>query len=308
MIERYYVNGPSDPQWHDLRSRDVTASILGAIAGVDPHKSKLQVFLEKAKLVPPQPDNDAMQRGRWLEPAVVNAIRETFPAWEVGYPLGIYIRDSRFRLGCTPDAVAQIPGEPGMVNLQLKVVSAWAFEREWLDHMPPMRYQLQTACETMLTETESGMVAALVIDQFKARLHIFDIPRVDSAEAKIKAIAMQFWDDIEAGRQPPVDYRSDHEVMNALYPISKALPPVDLSTDNILPGLLEERDTAKATIRVNEARVSEIDTEIKSKMAEAERATLPGWAISWKTQYRKETVIPAGSYRPLRVTKKEQRV
>jgi predicted phage-related endonuclease len=90
-------------------------------------------------------------------------------------------------------------------------------------------------------------------------------------------------------------------VIAAMYPASVPAKIIDLSTDNFLPALLAERADIKVREKADKERVEEIDTEIKSKMGDAEEATLPGWKLTWKTQQRKQYTVAASTQRPLRV-------
>lgn len=291
---------PQGERLHHLRGQDMTASDLGALAGVDPYKTPLQLYAEKTGQLPGPPDNVMMRRGRWLEPAVIEAIREEHPDWEVRR-LKTYFRDPALRIGATPDSIIQTD-EPGLTNCQLKVVAAPEFARHWSDD-PPMRYILQTLCEGMLMDVERSLLAALVISTYSADLHLFAVSRHASAERRIRTLVEQFWDNVASGRRPAADYGRDAATLAAIYPQSVPEPVLDLTGDNLLPERLNERLMLKTGIGVMEERVSEIDTEIRDKLGEAERADLPGWKLSLKTQHRKEHVVPATSYRVLRVTR-----
>lgn len=296
MIEKHPVSDRAE--WLKRRALDLTASDIGAAAGVDKFKTRLGLYAEKTGAILPAGDNPAMRRGRWLESAVLAAIREEHPDWEVR-PVGLYYRDPDLRLGGTPDFVA-ITDEPGITNIQAKVVSRPTFEREWTAG-PPLSYQLQTTCEAMLMDAQRSIVAALVIDTYNADLVLFPLPRHATAERAIRQVAQDFWDAVREGRAPPADYGQDREVIEALHPTSVAEPVLDLTGDNELAVLLPELVALKAGIKTDSKRVGEIETAIRAKLGDAERATLPGWSVSWKSQHRKETVVKASDYRVLRV-------
>lgn len=289
--------------WLAMRSQDLTASDIGAAVGVDPYKSRLALYAEKTGLLMPQGDNNAMRRGRWMEAAVLAAIRDENPGWDVS-PCHVYLRDPALRLGATPDAYVQ-DGEPGIVNVQCKVVNRPAYERDWVDG-PPMGYMLQTITEGMLADARSNIVAALVVDTYTADLFLHPLPRHAGAEERIRQVAATFWANVAAGRVPAADETLDAEVVNALYPQSEADPVLDLSADNMIRDLLAQRLTAKVIVKVEQQRVDEIDVLIKEKLGKHERAELPGWKISWKTQHKKEQIVAASTFRALRVTETEK--
>lgn len=292
----------SREQWLAMRSQDLTASDIGAAVGVDRFKTPLALFAEKAGMLMPEPENSAMRRGRWLEPAVLAAIRDENPDWVVE-KCSSYYRDPALRLGATPDAYA-ITDQPGITNIQCKVVSASAFEKHWHDG-PPLSYQLQTLCETMLMSAQQGLVAALIIDAYGARLELFPVPRHEAAEARIKAVATKFWADVEAGIMPRVEPARDAEVVAALYPASVPDKVLDLTGDNALGVLLPQYAVLRDQIGIDKKRLDAMATEIKAKLGEAEGAELPGWRITWKAHERKGYTVAPTTQRPLIVTELE---
>ncbi|MER8619205.1 YqaJ viral recombinase family protein [Mesorhizobium sp. M1409] len=298
MIERVEIIDRA--AWLAMRANDLTASDIGAAIGIDPFKSQLALYAEKTGLLLPAGDNVMMRRGRWFEPAVVEAIRDAHPDWEVRYPLKRYLRDPETRLGCTPDAIAATD-QPGLTNIQLKVIARPEFERRWSDG-PPLHYRLQTLCEGMLMDVERSMLAVLVIDAYSAELEEFEVPRHAAAEKRLVEIAKRFWNNVATGKRPAADVTRDAETVAAIYPQSVKEPVLDLSHDNRMPALLNERAALKAEVDTATIRVGQIETEIKAKLGEAERAELPGWRISWKTQTRQAHLVPEATFRALRVT------
>lgn len=297
MIERHPIK--SREVWLAMRSNDLTASDIGAAVGIDPYKSALQLYGEKTGQLMPSGDNKMMRRGRWLESAVIAAIEDEYPEWGPISRPKIYLRDPDLRLGATPDAVAGTDGE--LVNIQCKVVSKPAYERDWSEG-PPLPYTLQTATEALLMGADRSMIAALVIDTYSAELVIHDVPRHAGAEGRVKEIARQFWDNVATGKRPAADYVKDRQTIAELHPVSVPLPVLDLSGDNRLAELLPAREMLKGEIAELTRQVEAFDTEIKAKLGDHERAELPGWRVSWKTQTRAERIMPASSFRVLRIS------
>lgn len=297
----------SRDQWLALRKKDVTASDIAAILGLDKYRTPARVYAEKTGEISGNADNAMTRRGRWLEPAVLEALREAHPDWDIRKAT-VYLRDPAIRLGCTPDFVA-IRSDKTIVNIQAKVVSKPVYEREWGDdekREPPMGYMLQTAAENMLMEVPQGIVAALVIDTFSAELQEFGVPRHADAEARIRQAATDFWDAVRDGRPPRLMYDMDAELIEARYPSGSDANPIDLSGDNRMPELLETREALKESIKSAAERCEAIDAEIKDKLGRHAEAKLPGWKITWKDQYRSEYVVEAKTFRQLRITRKKE--
>lgn len=301
MIERITI--ASREQWLALRKRDVTASVVGALAGVHPYTSKLRLFKEKTGLDLDKETNVRMRRGSRLERAVAEEVQEKRPDWKIS-PAGVYLRDPAIRIGATPDFF--IDGDPrGRGVLQTKVSTIGAFKSGWQqdgETRPPFWIRLQTLTEMMLSEVSWGVVAVYIDHPFNDDCHIFEIERHAAAEARIRADVVQFWDDVAWGIEPDVDPARDAELIAALFPKSEPFKTVDLSGDNYLPTLLAERAEIKERIKTDEARCKEIETEVRAKMRDAEVAVVNGFHITNKTQERDEHIVRASRFRKLSIT------
>jgi predicted phage-related endonuclease len=67
---------------------------------------------------------------------------------------------------------------------------------------------------------------------------------------------------------------------------------VDLSANNYIVGMLPERQELKASISAGEKRVGDIDAAIKDAMGSASTAHVPGFVITFKSQYRRRNRDP----------------
>jgi predicted phage-related endonuclease len=298
-VERHPI--PAGLRLHPLRARVLTASDVGAAAGVDKFKSALDVQLEKMGLKPPQADNAAMRRGRLFEPAVEAYLRDELQGWRFLDPK-VFLVDPELRLGATPDRLIEDPDEPGLINCQMKVVARPEFEK-W-NGEPPLAYQLQVTTESMLLDAHSGLLAVLVVSSYDAELELFTVPRHPAAEEKVREIAREFWARIERNELPKADYARDEEVLKKLYPPSKDVPvPLDLSTDNRIYDLLAMREALKGEIKSCEEQAKALDAEIVDKLKGAELAIADGWKITRRLQHRDAYTVPEADYAVLRVTR-----
>jgi putative phage-type endonuclease len=290
--------------WLEMRKALLTASDIGAAAGKDPFKSPLRLYNEKLGLVPDVVENDIMRRGRWFEHAAVAALKEKFPEKEIKQP-NIFLADADARLGATPDALLTTAGEFGVVNCQIKTVNRTSWEK-W-NGQPPLSYQLQTLAEGMLLDSTSNMLCVLVVDSHSADLVTYDIPRSPANEEKVRLVAKEFWRRVDNREPYPVDYSRDSDLMGLMFPQAVQEPVLDLSGDNLLPELLDERTGLGEAVKTAEERIKAIDTEIKAKMGEAAVAELPGWRITWKVVDRKGYTVEPRSGREFRVYPRKEK-
>jgi len=300
-IERITIT--SEEQWLELRKQDVTASVVGALAGDHPYVTIYRLNAEKRGVEFPAPDRDnpILRRGRWLEAAFPMAVRERRPDLELK-PARIYVRDTDLRFGATPDFF--IGGdERGMGVLQAKTVAPHIFARDW-DHgrEPPRWVVLQTLAEMLLTGAAFGMIAAIVVDPFNMDLYLHEIPRHPSAEARLQDLVRRFWDDVDAGREPAADFTRDGETISAMLNKSTAGKRFDATGNNALPEILAERAKLMAEIKQKEARCEAIENEIQFMLGDAEAVTnLPGWTVSYKSSERAGYSVPTKVIRSLRI-------
>lgn len=314
IVERIPIQNRD--QWLALRTRDITASDVPAVCGEGMFGSPAKVWAEKRGMIPPAEMNEAMKRGRWGEAAVVEALLDERPTWQLRRSK-VYLRDPAARLGATPDCAAIIPefGD-GVVIVQAKVVARKVFELKWLadpDDDPhdlyapasaPLGYQLQTLTESMLSEAVHGIIAALIVDEWRWTLRLFDVPRHPGAEAMIRDRVAGFWANyLDPGIQPPIDAARDSELVSLLYPQDQGTT-VDLSGDNEIPGLVATRESLKAAIKNAEGLCKSADTSIKAKLGENTFGRLgDGRLISWKRQERSGFSVAPTAFRVLRILK-----
>jgi putative phage-type endonuclease len=284
--------------WLAWRKSLLTASDIGAAAGKDPYKTPLRLYNEKLGLVPDLPENNAMRRGRHFEAAAIEYLKERFPDALVTQPK-TFLADADARLGATPDALIQLPGESGVVNCQIKTVNRATWEK-W-NGDSPLNYKLQTLCEGMLLDARSNMLCAPMVSSHDAEIVIYDIPRHEAAEHGIRMVAEEFWRRVDNRDPYSVDYGRDGDLLGAMFPQSVKEPVLDLSGDNLLPELLNERTGLADSVKTAKDRMKAIDTEVKAKMLAAEVAETPGWRIYWKTKTIPEHVVREVTYRDFRV-------
>lgn len=302
--------------WLAMRAQDLTASDVAAICGLDPFKTPMRVFAEKTGLIPPEPENNAMKRGRHFEAAAHSWLCEDYPSWQVRRS-SVYLRAPDLRMGATPDFAAVDPEREGLGIIQNKVVARRNFNEKWRGLAEgeddfdasgpisaPIGYQLQTIMEAKLAGATWAAISALVVGEFGAELHLVPVEIHEGAWQRLTDEVAFFWRSVAEGRMPDIDPERDGSTIKALYPEPKQLNVLDLTGDNELPEILRERDEIKEAIKRSEARVDAIETIIKARIGEFEAiTTADNRLIKWKNEPRAERITPASNPRVLRVGK-----
>lgn len=296
-VIRTLVEGRED--WLAMRRQDVTASEVAALFGRHPYATMLSLYAEKAGLVQGQAEeNDAMRRGRWMEPAIIAACAEA-PEFDGRWidRASHYYRSPSLRLGATPDAyVRGIEGEP-LEPLDAKSVSSFVFDTQWSEG-PPLHIQLQVLVQAMLLRAPRGWVACAVMTP-ELPLTVYEVPRHEKAEAMILDAVAAFWKAVEAG-EAPEPTAGDHPTLSALFPTVEKPEPLDWTADDEVQKLLDERASLKEEISPKDGRLKEIDALLKARIGAHETAVAAGWKVTWKERAAYTTTVKAA--RVLRVT------
>ncbi len=302
MIQRWKIIDREE--WLARRRPNINGSEVAALFGLNPYMSPFALYAGKAGLADMAvPDSDVLRRGRILEPAVAAAVTEERPEWKI-QKAAEYLWSPDWRLGCTPDFYIHC-GARGTGVLQAKTAAKPVFEEDWQDG-PPQWIVLQTLQEMMLEDVAWGVIAALVMSSYTVELRLYEFERHAPAEKRIIAKAAAFWADVDAGRQPKIDYAEDGDVIKALFPRDDGTT-LDLTGDNRMPALLEEFETFSAMGKHAEGKLKAVKAEIAAKLGDAATAMLPGWQVTNKTQERAGYEVKPTSFRVLRVKRTESR-
>lgn len=209
--------------WLSARGKDVTASVAGALFGAHPYTTAYQLWAEKTGAIPrDEEENAAMRRGRLLEPAAVQMLREERPDWTVEYRQdNAYFRNADLRIGATPDAFVQRPETYGQGICQFKTSSEEAFRKYWIDPDAgdvevPTWIAVQAIVEAKLTASSWASVAVMVVGR-GIEMHVFDIPLHEAVWKALVAKAREFWDLTDAGGHPPLEWDRDGSAVIDVY-------------------------------------------------------------------------------------------
>lgn len=293
----------SDQHWHALRDQVVGASEAPALVGEHPYLTYWALWARKSRKLPVIDDNDAMERGRYLEPVAVQMIRDRHPEWDVVAAREHYA-DHEFGIGATPDLIVHDP-ERGRGVIQIKSVEPGIFRRTWRSDSdairPPIWIAIQALMEAHLTGAQWAAVAPLVVD-FGINCPVIEVPLHAGIVNTIKTEALPFWQKVFEGREPDPDYRRDHALIRAALAKEDG-SEIDLSNDNELPLLLDDREAALRIAKDAKERADAINAELLHKLGNAAVGRFNGGMISAKTINRKAYQVAASSYRKLTVSR-----
>ena len=303
---------PRDRQaWLKARYKDITASAVGALFGVHEFTTIYELWASKTwRLRRDDDENDAIRRGRLLEPVAVQILREEHPDWQIEHNAAEnrYFRDPARRLGATPDVIVQCPRR-GKGVVQIKSVEASTYRRKWIDEdanpEAPLWIALQASLEAHVTVSQWAAVMPLVVS-YGIEAPLIDIP-LDHLGGVIDAMtkkAAEFWQMVAEDREPQVDFGRDAALIDRLYRIGDPREERDLTADLSLLEVIARRNHLRSQIAALDSEATAIETRIKAAMGSAEVAHLPGGlTATWKTQRRRAQDGGWITSRPLRLPK-----
>lgn len=296
--------------WLALRKLDVTTGDIAALLGVSKFQSPLGVWAIKNGLIGSDPETELMVGGRHLEKAALSWLREDQPTWDVR-DASVYCRDVEERIGSTPDFVVHDPARPGIGMVDAKVPAMSTITDEWRDGDPdgpfkvPEAYRVQVNIQAAHTGATWGAIALLELGGFRRRLHVVPVAIDPQVYEAAIVVAREFWRRMAENDPPPASPELDDKLVKRLWSREKdGEPDLDLRSWNAGPAMLADRDKWQEQEAEAKKMIAGIDTAIKSRMKDAAAAIFAdGRRVTWKTQRRKETIIPAGESRVFRVGK-----
>jgi len=271
--------------WLDQRRGHVTASRVGALFDAHPYLSREQLAAELGGRST-KGDTPALRRGRVLEAAVIEALREEHPDWRI-----VRARDyhwiEEYRLGATPDAYLD---EDGLIECKTVRPEIWD---KWHGR-PPLGYVLQLLTGLVCTGRTRGVLACMVLSPTYP-VHEFEVPRHPEAEQRIVEATLAWWEQYDAGAVAPPQSADQIEAM------LDTGEHLDWSGNDEMRELLDERRALKVETTAITARLGEIDYKLKNNLGPASTAWLPGYAISFRRYHRAEYTVPARDIRVLKI-------
>lgn len=315
----YEVFDASDRNaWLELRQKDVTASVAGALFGDDVHEYQTRYGLWALKSIDPETgkplvaddieETKPMRRGRLLEDDAIEMLTEDFPTWSF-FPSRLYFRDPRERIGATPDCFAIDPARKGFGNVQIKTVDASNFQKKWINAesgaiVPPDWILVQAIVEAKLCGASWTAIAVLVIGFGGMDVKLIHVDVHDGVWKRLHVEAREFWNFVDKRLAPPPDYKRDGDTILALFGREDGRE-IDLTKDNRIIALVDERarlKTIEATAKDAKKQRQALDAEIIHKMGVAAFARLAdGRRITAKAVRREAHQVDASTFRDIRI-------
>lgn len=280
---------------HDWRPWGVGGSDVGAILGLSPFRSAVDVWLDKVHrgAAPARPSVVAQRVGTYLEPFVVqeyerltgnNCQAHPQPFHHPDHPELFGHVDRMVTQGTAQATSNQTKAEASRIVLECKTCSAFRageWGPAWSD-LVPAEYLVQCLWYLGLAGCEEAHLAVLLGN---TDLRVYRIRRDEALERHLFERAHRFWlEHVLTGTPPPPRTRDQVE---SLYPthtagLTREASPEMLTKLSRLAQLQEE-------VRLAEQELDEIRQEVALEMGPAEALTWGGQTLATWRHSREST-------------------
>ena len=262
----------SREEWLKLRKNGIGGSDAGAVCGVNPYSSAINVFTDKRSDEIFDFDNEAMREGRDLEDYVAKRFSEE-TGKKVRKANYMYI-DEKYPF-MYADVDRLIVGENAA--LECKTVNTFNADK-WADGEIPPHYKIQCYHYMSVLGLDCMYIAALILGkEFIWR----KIERDDSVINNLICIEKDFWENyVQAGVMPSPDGSS-----SASNWIKDTFPEAKEGTSITLTGFdekLKRRIEVSKLLDKLKKEKEQIEQEVKLFLGEMEEARNNQFKVIWK--------------------------
>ncbi len=271
MKKVVYTPDLSREEWLEYRKKGIGGSDAAAIAGLNPWKSAVGVYLDKKGEVKLLEDNERMRIGRDLEDYVAKRFEEA---------TGLKVRRNNFMLAHHEHdfLVANIDREivGKQIGLECKTTNSYA-KKDWEEDIPT-HYEIQCHHYMMVTGYQGWYIAVLIGNE---KFEYKYIPRDEEIIKYLKKIEVEFWKNNVLADNPPAPDGSDDADMIIRNKFPKATLDVEIELQEF-KGDIDRLDTIKSLQDELKTEEKEIKQKIQMQMGEAEKAVCGDRVITWK--------------------------
>lgn len=270
------TKGMEKADWLRLRKQGIGGSDAGAVCGLNPYVSALDVFLDKtSRDVAADNDNEAMREGRDFEDYVAKRFME-----ESGFK--VRRANMMYASARHPFMLADVDRlivgkEHGLVGLECKTASPYNAEK-WKDGKIPAYYLAQCYHYMAVLDAQAWYLAVLIYGKE------FKYVRIERDEETIQSlirIEECFWNaHVLSGIMPEPDGSSAaDDFISGRY--KNSIPDSAVPLDGF-DEKLRRREEITALMEELSAEKKKIEQEVKLYMKEAETAQNANFLVSWK--------------------------
>ncbi len=263
--------------WLMLRKNGIGGSDAGAVCGLNPYVSPLEIYFSKTceGVDEGAPDNEAMREGRDLEDYVARRFMEA-SGLKVRRANVMYAsREHPFMIADVDRLVTGCKG--GRTGLECKTVSPYSAEK-WKDGKIPAHYIIQCYHYMAVLDAQSWYIAVIV---YGREFKYIKLERDEEIIQQLIRIEENFWNHNVMVRVMPEPDGSDaaETFINRHFAESRKELSIPLKG---FDEKLRRREEITGIISQLDTEKKKIEQEIKTYMDEAEYAENENFLVSWK--------------------------
>lgn len=271
------VSDVTREEWLAGRRTGIGGSDAACVMGLNPFRSRLELFADKRGMIPDKQDTEAMRLGRDLEQYVADRFCEA---------TGKKVRRNNYMYRSVehPFMIADIDREVVGENAGLECKTTRNWERNDYERgNVPLNYYVQCVHYMAVRNYDRMYLGVLV---FGKGFYWFTIDRNKDEETALIDQERRFWELVESNTPPDGDGTESAETactsICGIANAEKEYDPVnlcDMDTDfKILDVLTEESKNL-------DKKINEIKERIKLKMGDAPT----GWSTNYSCSFRNQT-------------------
>ena len=257
--------------WLKYRKQGIGGSDAGAVCGLNPYRTAIQVYYDKTSDSIEDVDNEAMRQGRELEEYVARRFCEASGKKVRRANAMFYDEKNPFMLA---DVDRMIVGENA--GLECKTASPYS-EEKWRDDKIPLSYQLQCYHYMSVCNADAWYIAVLIYGRdFK----YYRIERDNEVIENLIRIEKEFWNEyvLKQVIPDPDGSKTADAAIAERFKESKSITIPLTGFDE----RLERRQEILSLLEKIETEKRQIDQELKLYLGDAEMAENQHYRVSWK--------------------------
>lgn len=259
------------PEWLEYRRKGIGGSDAGAVCGLNPYRTSMEVYRDKIMDDLDEYDDESMRQGRDLEDYVARRFMEATGKKVRKANYMYYDENHPFMIA---DVDRMIVGENA--GLECKTASPY-MEDKWADGKIPISYQIQCLHYMSVCNADAWYIAVLI---YGREFKYYKIERDEEMLADLIRIEEDFWENcVVKGEPPEPDGSVIADSVIAEY-FKKTRPEtIELTGFN---EKLKRREELIEMIGSREKEKRKIEQELKMYLGEAEYAKNWKYRVSWK--------------------------
>lgn len=259
-------------EWLKYRKHGIGGSDAGAVCGLNPYRTAIQVYYDKTTDEIEEIDNEAMRQGREFEDYVARRFTEATGKKVRRANTMFYDEKNSFMLA---DIDRMVVGENA--GLECKTASPYMADK-WKNRQVPLSYQIQCLHYMSVCNTQAWYIAVLI---YGREFKFYKIERDEEMIADLIRIEKNFWETNVQKRQiPDPDGSKITDCVIAEYYKQSVAEVIPLDG---FDKKLQRRQELTEQIERMDTEKKQIEQELKLYLGKAETAENERFRVSWKS-------------------------